>query len=162
MDLLVLGDTQIATPSGIYIDNRLGNFATSERAAYRTRLGEGHGYDDSHRELLRALQTQQAQHRNRENGYWIAEAVPDAAFHAMTTTLPVASTPWLVLATDGAYKTMAHLGLDDWDAVAGLEQPELQQLLTDLERWEANDDPLGLALPRAKCHDDKTLASVKL
>lgn len=160
VDLLVLGDTQIATPSGTYLDERIGALAGAQRAAYRKRLLQGHGYDDMHRELLRELQREQARHRNRDGGYWIAEAVPEAASHAMTTTLPVASTPWLVLATDGAYKPMSHLGLDDWAAVAKLEQPELHHLLKELHRWEAEDDPNGIALPRAKRHDDKALVTV--
>lgn len=161
VDVLVLGDTQIATQSASYVDERIGTLADVQRAAYRKRLVKGHGYDDVHRELLNALQTEQARHRNRDGGYWIAEAAPEAASHAMTATLPAASTPWLVLATDGAYRPMAHLGLDNWAAVAKLEQPELHQLLEDLHRWEAEDDPSGIELPRAKRHDDKALVTVR-
>lgn len=161
IDLLVLGDSQIATPQGIYVDDRIARFAPAERAAYRARLAEGYGYDANHRELLRALQVEQSRHRNVEGAYWIAEAVPAAAHHAATTSLPVDAAPWLVLATDGAYRPMQHLGLDDWGAVAHKDSNQLDELLKALERWESDDDPDGLALPRAKRHDDKTIAVVR-
>jgi hypothetical protein len=161
IDLLVLGDSQIATPQGIYVDDRIARFAHAQRAAYRARLADGHGYDQTHRDLLRALQTEQSRHRNVDSGYWIAEAVPTAAHHAITTSLSVDAAPWLVLATDGAYRPMQHLGLDDWSAVAAKDSTELDRLLNALERWETDDDAGGLALPRAKRHDDKTIAAVR-
>lgn len=158
IDLLVLGDSQIATPQGIYVDDRIARFAHAQRATYRARLADGYGYDETHRGLLRALQTEQARHRNVDGGYWIAEAVPAAAHHATTTRQPLDATPWLVLATDGAYRPMQHLALDDWSAVAAKDSTELARLLNALERWEADDDAGGLALPRAKRHDDKAIA----
>jgi len=160
LDLLVLGDSQIATPGGIYVDHRIAHIAQMQRAAYRARLAEGHGYDKTHRELLRALQIEQAAHRNIDGGYWIAEADPAAAHHAITVTENHESTPQLVLATDGAYRPMQHLGLDDWTAVAYQLDVELESTLKALERWEQHDDPNGLALPRAKRHDDKAIAAV--
>jgi hypothetical protein len=161
IDLLVLGDSQIATPQGIYVDDRIARFAHAERAAYRARLADGYGYDETHRELLSALQLEQARHRNVDGGYWIAEAAPAAAHHAITTSLSVDAAPWLVLATDGAYRPMQHLGLDDWPAVAAKDSTELDRLLSALEHWETDDDADGLALPRAKRHDDKTIAVVR-
>ncbi len=160
VDLLVLGDSQIATPFCIYVDDRIARFADAQRAAYRVRLAGGYGYDDTHRELLRALQTEQSRHRNIDGGYWIAEAVPAAAHHAITTSLSIDAAPWLVLATDGAYRPMQHLGLDDWSAVAAKDSTDLDGLLNALHRWETDDDADGLALPRAKRHDDKTIAVV--
>jgi hypothetical protein len=161
IDLLVLGDSQIATPQGIYVDDRIARFAHAQRAAYRARLADGHGYDETHRELLTALQAEQSRHRNVDGGYWIAEAVPAAADHAITTSLSVEAAAWLVLATDGAFRPMEHLGLDDWRAVTAKDSTELHTLLKTLERWETDDDADGLALPRAKRHDDKTIAVVR-
>ncbi|MDO8149161.1 hypothetical protein Q6350_12045 [Isoptericola sp. b515] len=161
LDLLVLGDSQIATPHGIYVDNRLAHFAQPQRDAYRDRLAAGHGYDGTHRELLRALQTEQARHRNIDSGFWIAEAAPAAAYHAITLRVDLNATPWLVLATDGAYRPMRHLGLDDWAAIAARDGVGLGGLLKDLDRWEKQDDPDGLALPRAKRHDDKAIATLR-
>lgn len=99
VDLLVLGDSQISTPMGTLRDSRLDNIAVEERKAYRARLAEGHGYDDTHRSLLAKLQTEQASQRNRPDGYWIAEADPAAADNAITQTHPTSTLPWLILAT---------------------------------------------------------------
>lgn len=158
VDLLVLGDTQIATPHGIYVDNRIDQAAQAERAAYRSRLAAGHGYDDVHRELLRRLQAEQALHRNRDGGFWIAEADPAAAMHALVASPCLEGTPWLVLATDGVHRSAQHLGYAAWDAVAEMTGTDLERLLQDLHAWEAVEDSYGLLLPRAKRHDDKALA----
>lgn len=155
-DVLVLGDTQIATPDRLIRDDRLAKFAPEQRTRYRERLVAGQGYDDRHRELLRELQAEQARHRNRVDGYWIAEAEPDAADHAITDRM---NTPWLVLATDGAYRPMGHLDLDDWEAVAGMSDDQLADLLDACHHWEERDRD-GTNLPRSKRHDDKSLAVV--
>jgi hypothetical protein len=162
LDLLILGDSQIATPHGIYVDDRIARFAQAPRRAYRARLAEGHGYDETHRGLLAALQAEQVRHRNFDGGYWIAEAVPAAAHHAITQRKQLDTTPWLVLATDGAYRPMQHLGIDDWNGVAAKNSAELAHLLNGLGRWEKTDDPNGMALPRAKRHDDKTIACMRV
>jgi len=161
LDLLVLGDSQIATPHGEYVDTRIDSFAQAERAAYRARLAQGHGYDETHGQLLRALQAEQARYRNGDDGYWIAAATPAAASHAISVRMDLASTPWLVLATDGAYRPMQHHRIDDWEAIAGKDSPELARLLEYLDRWEKDGDPNGAALPRAKCHDDKAIAAIR-
>jgi hypothetical protein len=161
LDILVLGDSQIATPHRIYVDDRIASFAQPQRAEYRARLAAGHGYDETHRELLKALQQEQAQHRNVNGGYWIAEAVPDAAHHAITRQSSLDATPWLVLATDGAYRPMRHLGLDAWTDIAVKDDGELQSLVENLDRWESEIDPHGRALPRAKRRDDKAIATLR-
>lgn len=160
VDLLVLGDTQVALPGEIIRDDRLGALGFTASRKYRDRLASGTGYDDEHRALLRELQTEQAKHRNRDGGYWIAEATPDAAHHAITTRRPTAEVPWLVLATDGAYKPMEHLGLADWPHVAAATSRDLGALLARCHQWEADADPEGRELPRAKRHDDKSIATI--
>lgn len=157
LDLLVLGDSQIVTPHGIYIDDRIARVAQAERSAYHARLAEGRGYDADHRELLRSLQLEQSRYRNSDGGYWIAEADPEAAHHAVTQRQELETAPWLVMATDGAYRPMQHLGVE-WRNVAAKSSTELTQLLADLEKWEKCHDLNGLALPRAKRHDDKSIA----
>lgn len=157
VDVLVLGDSQVVIPGEILRDDRLGPLASAERTAYRTRLKNGHGYDDEHRRILAALQAEQLKHRNTPGGYWIAEADPAAATHALVRHLSPADVPWCVLATDGAYKPMEHLGLDDWQAVAAANLDALAALLQRCQEWESTDEQ-GQRFPRAKCHDDKTLA----
>jgi hypothetical protein len=158
VDLLVLGDTQITTPHGVLVDDRLGAIAKAEQNAYRSRLREGHGYDKKHTTLVSALQTAQASLRNRPDGYWIAEARPEAAAHALAATHPQRTTPWLAIATDGFYRPMSHLGLElSPDATTA----DLQQLVSYCQRWEDSADPAGALNPRAKRHDDKTVVLVR-
>lgn len=159
VDVLVLGDSQVVIPGEILRDDRLAPLATEQRTAYRERLASGHGYDDEHRHLLAALQAEQLRHRNKPGGYWIAEADPVAAEHALTRHLPPDEVPWCVLATDGAYKPMEHLGLDDWSAVAAANTDDLAATLRRCQDWESADER-GRQLPRAKRHDDKTLVTV--
>lgn len=162
LDLLVLGDNMVVLPNQILTDDRIDRLNLEPRRRYRQRLAAGHGYDNEHRAILRELQTQQAQHRNRPSGYWIAEADPTAAHHAITLTRPISATPWVILATDGAYNTLEHLGLmaartDSTRADAG----QLDALLQQAQQWESEHDPDARHLPRAKCHDDKALAVIR-
>jgi hypothetical protein len=131
------------------------------RRTYRARLSAGSGYDDRHREILRTLQAQQAALRNRPGGYWIAEADQDAARHAFVERHRAEEVPWLVLASDGAYEPMKHLGLDDWPEVSAMDYEALYGLLVQCQAWESTVDPSGESLPRAKRHDDKSLAAVR-
>lgn len=162
VDLLVLGDTEIVTPHQTVRDDRLAQLGLASHQKYRDRLAAGGGYDAEHRRLLRELQTEQAKHRNRDGGYWIAEAIPEAAHRAVITSSPTNNTPWLVLATDGAYKTMAQLGLDDWPGIAPADEQQLNELVARCREWEQHQDPHGRNLPRAKRHDDKCLAAIQL
>ncbi|WP_145981525.1 hypothetical protein [Pseudonocardia sp. HH130629-09] len=137
-------------------DDRLSTVDPAARRTYHERLRHGHGYDDGHRDLLTTIQRSEVQARNTQDGYWIAEADPDAGHHAETMHLPHESVSWAVIATDGAQRVIDHLGLP-WADVATSDDDELQALLDRLHRWETENDPNGQALPRAKPHDDKTL-----
>jgi hypothetical protein len=92
----------------------------------------------------------QRKHRNRPEGYWIAETCPAAAAQARTRTLPASAASWAVLATDGAVNTARHLGLDRWQAIAHYRPPELTRLLQRCHDWEEHTDPHGQRFPRAK------------
>lgn len=166
VDLLVLGDSFIFYDTGsgtaVLTDDRLAALRLPEQRQYRERLQAGGGYDPTHRALLCGLQREQRKHRNRPAGYWIAEKDPAAAGHARTLTLPMSTAAWAVLATDGAVNTAQHLGLDDWQAIAHYDPTELSQLLQRCHDWEEHTDPAGQRFPRAKQHDDKTIASVRI
>ncbi|MFJ9787091.1 hypothetical protein ACIRSS_46480 [Amycolatopsis sp. NPDC101161] len=162
VDVFALGDSVAVLPAGVVTDQRIDALDLEPRHSYRQRLAAGHGYDQTHRDLLRELQTQQVAHRNREGGYWIAEANPDAAAHAVLQTVPADDVPWAVLATDGAYDVMAHLGLDDWPKVSHSDDAQLAAILEQCQSWEDEADPNAVALPRAKRHDDKAIAAVEL
>lgn len=165
-DLLLLGDTCIAYRSAgtttVLTDDRLDQLGLPQSRLYRERLAAGSGYGPAHTEILRELQAGQRARRNVPGGYWIASADPEAARQAITVTLPAASLEWIVLATDGAADTIRRLGLDDWDAIARTNQAGLSALLEHCREWEANADPDGSQYPRAKRHDDKAIAVIRL
>jgi hypothetical protein len=162
VDCLVLGDSLAVLAGHPVSDDRLAEVGRQLREQYRGRLTEGNGYDQEHRRLLQELQREQARHCNQPGGYWIAEAEPQAADHALVARCPADTVPWAVLATDGAYKTMTHLGLADWPALCQASPQDLADLLQRCETWEAVEDPDGQKLPRAKRHDDKSIAVAEL
>ena len=158
VEALVLGDILLAMSDEVITDDRLQSVAVPAQIAYKDRLIRGSGFDTAHREMLADLQSQQRRARNRPGGYWVAEADPDAAAQALVKTRLLSVTRWAVLATDGAYVTMQHLGLFNAPALTSASGPELLELLRRCESWEATEDPDAVDLPRAKRHDDKTLA----
>lgn len=164
LDLLVLGDSFIFYDAGsgtaVLTDDRLGALRLPEQGLYRERLAGGSGYDDTHAALLRRLQREQRKQRNRPGGYWIAGADPAAARQARTLTFPAYALSWAVLATDGAVNIARHLGLDDWPALAHCDPPTLTRFLEHCRDWEEHADPGGRQFPRAKRHDDKTVAGI--
>lgn len=165
-DLLLLGDSYIAyrsaSTTAVLTDDRLDHLELPQARLYRERLAAGSGYGPAHTATLQELQAGQRARRNVPCGYWIASADPEAAAHAITLTLPTASLEWIVLATDGAVDTARYLGLDEWEAIARYDQAELASLLQRSYQWEENVDPDGRQCPRAKRHDDKAIAVVRL
>jgi hypothetical protein len=160
-NLYVLGDSPIhyGTPdtSDVLVDDRLDAIARPERERYTGRLRAGYGYDEHHRAALIALQQAQREARNQPGGYWIAETDPAAAHHGISRTLHPDTITWAVLATDGAVDLIEHTGAD-WPAIAQEQPTQLSELLERIHHWEATADPDGRTLPRAKRHDDKTIA----
>ncbi|MGV9724935.1 PP2C family serine/threonine-protein phosphatase [Nocardia beijingensis] len=166
VDFLVLGDSPIIAGGSdgsvrTITDTRLADLRFPESAAYRERLGRGSGFDERHRGLLRSLQRRQRANRNREGGYWIAEADPEAASKAVTLRTPVDDIDWVVLATDGAASPIAARGIS-WIDVARLDKPELDDLLARCHDWESSVDPDGRYQPRSKRCDDKTIAVIRM
>ena len=162
-DLYVLGDSPIHygtdTHRATLTDERLTQVAPMERHQYVSRLRAGHGYDQHHRAALAALQSTQRAACNHPDGYWIAEANPDAADHGLVRHVPITAITWAVLASDGAADIIDHTGRT-WLDIAHRDTDQLAALLSQLDEWEATADPNGLALPRAKRHDDKTLIAI--
>lgn len=158
LDLAMLGDNLVILPNEVLTDERMDALDLAPRRKYRERLAAGNGYDDEHRAILQELQTQQAQHRNRDGGYWIAETNPEAGAQAITAQRPISTAPWAILATDGAYNTMHHLALTDWPTLAHAPNDQLATILARCRAWEGETDPQARQLPRAKRHDDKSLA----
>jgi hypothetical protein len=165
VDAIVLGDSSVIVglSSGavqVLTDDRLSKLRLPEADLYRRLLADGQGYGGRHRKVLQELQVAERARRNQQDGYWIAEADPHAANHALHVRYPLREVAWVIAATDGAFDLIPTLGVT-WHEVADMSTPQLDQLLRDVQTWEAETDPDGLALPRAKRHDDKTVAVVR-
>ncbi|MGX1774842.1 hypothetical protein ACWIGW_22205 [Nocardia brasiliensis] len=165
VDVLVLGDSCATVRSTVgttttHTDNRLSDLNLPEAEQYRNRLAHGHGYDETHRGILASLQRAERRRRNRQGGYWIAEADPIAAYQSVTATYLRGTTKWAILATDGATDTAPQV-IPGWPSIAAsADSAELLDLLRRCHDWEANTDPNGIRVPRSKRHDDKTVAVV--
>ncbi|MFC7023767.1 hypothetical protein ACFQHV_11510 [Promicromonospora thailandica] len=145
----------------VHTDDRLDAVAVNERAAYRKRLAEGHGYDKGHRALMLDLQAEQARRCNRPEGYWIAGAHPEAARHGITSVEGRAGVSALVLASDGV-DPARHPEATTWhDLYDEARQHGPAHVLQRIHEAESTD-PGGQRWPRAKLHDDKTLVCVPL
>jgi len=123
IDVLVLGDSPVIVghidkQPEVIVDDRVSRLFNPHRAEYCRRLADGHGYGEPHRAMLREIQAVQAAHRNRAEGYFIAEADPNAADHAITRRYTRQRVGWAILATDGAADLLQHLGLANWPAIA--------------------------------------------
>ncbi|GAB2652644.1 protein phosphatase 2C domain-containing protein [Nocardia goodfellowii] len=165
VESLVLGDSSVifGQRSGdiaTYTDDRLSQLGLPEADAYRRFLTAGRGYSAQHSKLLVELQKTERERRNRPDGYWIAEANPRAAKHALQVRYPRGALAWIVVATDGAFDLVPTVGLS-WSEVAQMSTPQLRELLDRIHTWEAETDPDGRILPRAKRHDDKTVAVLR-
>ena len=160
VDALVLGDSPVIAFGGdgpvVLSDDRLSN--VPRPGGYRDRLRSGGRYDDDHLVALRSAGADMDNLRNRDGGYWIAEADPDAAYEARRARWPRAGLRAVLMATDGV-----SCGVDDyrifsdWSAVLDLALsrgvPAVLELVRDAER----SDPDGTRWPRPKPHDDQAL-----
>lgn len=168
VETYVLGDSTLVvfTTGGqahVVCDQRLERVGVEIRQAMRDHLASGHGYDQHHRELLADLIQTARAHRNTPDGYWIAEATPDAADHALTNTWPRDQVAALILATDGAAAAVNTYRLfPDWPSLRhGVAVRGGATLLRAIEQAE-HDDPDGQRWPRSKASDDKVLLGVHL
>jgi hypothetical protein len=165
LDGLVLGDSPLVVrhADGRFeqlVDDRLDDVAPAQRVAYHDRLAAGGGYDDTHRALLRELVGEQRRHRNRADGYWIAEADRTAARHALARSWPAAAVAAALLATDGVSRGIGGYGLPDWRSAYQLAVERGLQALLDAVRAPEEEDPDGQRWPRSKRHDDQALVVV--
>jgi hypothetical protein len=98
--------------------------------------------------------------RNKPDGFWVAEADPAAASHAVTRSWPRASLDAVLLASDGVSVAIDDYDLFDWPHVlAAARERGLLSVLEAVRIAEAAD-PDGDRWPRPKRHDDQALVLV--
>jgi hypothetical protein len=90
----------------------------------------------------------------------VAEAVPEAAHHALTASWPTAELAVVMAMTDGVSNGIERYGIPpDWPTAVDLATDDPGQLVHAVHDAEASD-PDGHCWPRSKRHDDKALAVV--
>lgn len=165
IDVLVLGDSPVValTSTGQLCqvrDDRLAQVAPAERRTlYDTRPGQ-FGFDRPHQ--WQALVEAQRRQRNLPGGYWIAEATPDAAAHAIRTRWRTRDIVAVLAMTDGAANGVDRYQTpDNWHTAFTLARRDPTDLINLVHDTELTD-PDGTRWRRSKRHDDKTLAIVEL
>lgn len=158
IDVLVLGDSPVVIrlkdgATRVMVQHPMSHIAPDLRQLYRDRLAAGQGYDRRHRDILQEIQREEAAVRNQPGGYYIAEAVPDAARHAIVQTFSPSDVVGCILSSDGAEPCLRDVSLD-------MDSVEVKKLLVGLRNWEHHSDSQGRIRPRSKVHDDKTLALI--
>lgn len=161
LDLLVIGDsTALVIREGDVMrltDRRMEDIAPARREEYRQGLGSGGGFNERHARILAQLQVEQTRARNRPDGYWIAGASASAAEQCLELALPREEVEGLIIHTDGLDR-LFHVG-NDVAIRQALDRRDPRHALLQAKKYEC-EDPKGIQWPRAKQHDDKTLAFV--
>ncbi|MET8911102.1 hypothetical protein [Micromonospora sp. NPDC004551] len=157
VDYLVLCDSPLVLDTGDRIgavsDDRLDAALADLR---RTAAALPDGGDPATR--FRHAVTLQRTRMNRTHGYWAAATDPDAAYHAVTGTLPLRG-PGAVrraaLLSDGASCAVDQFGLFDWAGLLDVATAEGPGGLIDRVRAAERDHPDRLR--RRKRTDDASV-----
>jgi Protein phosphatase 2C len=112
-------------------------------------------------DLIRATRPAKLARMNRDGGYWIAEATPEAGHHAILRRWPVDSIHAVAAMTDGVSCGVEEYGVPpSWSAALTLALNDgLQALLALIHDAEVTDKDRQ-RWPRPKTHDDKAAALV--
>jgi hypothetical protein len=98
--------------------------------------------------------------RNTEDGFWVAEADPDAARHAIRRSWPADAIETVFLATDGVSDGVDDYRIFDWPGALDIARARGVSAVLDAVRAAENADPHGQRWPRSKRHDDQALVMV--
>ncbi|MEU6078252.1 hypothetical protein [Micromonospora sp. NPDC047074] len=158
VDYLVLCDSPLVLDAGgrvsVVTDDRL-DAATAELRAMVAAVPATSA--DRSARVRQAADAQRAR-MNRTHGYWVAAANPDAAFHAVTGTLPLRG-PGAVrraaLLSDGVSVLAEQFGLLDWAELLEVATAEGPGALIDRVRAAERDHPDRLR--RHKAADDASV-----
>ncbi|SFK20196.1 Protein phosphatase 2C [Streptosporangium canum] len=98
------------------------------------------------RELVRSL-------RNHSDGFWVASTNPQAAYEALTGSVPLATVTGALLLTDGVTRLVEAYGHSWEQLVATAAADGSGQLIAQVREAEVEYGP---PYPAAKAHDDAT------
>ncbi|MET7966785.1 hypothetical protein [Micromonospora sp. NPDC005305] len=144
VDYLVLCDSPLVLDTGdridVVSDDRLDTALADLR---RTAAALPDGAVDAATRFHRAVTVQRSR-MNRTHGYWAAASDPDAAYHAVTGTLPLRGPGALrraALLSDGASCAVEQFGLFDWAGLLDVTAAEGPEGLIDRVRAAERDHP---------------------
>ncbi|RKN54413.1 hypothetical protein D7193_20760 [Micromonospora costi] len=159
VDYLVLCDSPLVLDAGgrvtVVSDDRLDAAMADLRRTLAT-VPAGDAEDRLTR--FRQAVGVQRERMNRTHGYWVAAADPDAAYHAVTGTVPLRGPGALrraVLLSDGASSAVEQFGLVDWAGLLDVVTAEGPGALIDRVRAAERDLPERLR--RHKRADDASV-----
>lgn len=98
--------------------------------------------------------------RNRDDGFWVAEALPAAARMAVHRGWTRAQVTDLLITSDGVSCGIDDYGVLTWPSAVDLARTAGPYAVLDAVRTAEDTDPHGLRWPRGKRHDDQALAWV--
>ncbi|MFC7331398.1 protein phosphatase 2C domain-containing protein [Marinactinospora rubrisoli] len=154
LQALVVADSSVVVATtenmvDVLSDSRVDDAARSEsQAALAAPAGP-----ERDRRVADLVRVQQ-QLRNRAGGYWVVQADPDVADHAVTRTWPIASVRRVALLTDGATRLVDTFDALSWpDLLDLIASRGPGALITETRRLEAQD-PRAVRWPRYKRADD--------
>jgi hypothetical protein len=158
VEALVLCDSTVVTLDklGCIHEVRDDRLATASRTLRRTARVLSEDIEG-----WRTFVAGQRRARNRVGGYWVAEAVPEAARHAMTASWPIDELAIVMAMTDGVSKGVdCYRVPPNWPSAIELAADDPSRLVEAVHAAEEGD-PTGQRWPRSKRHDDKALAVVR-
>lgn len=157
-DYLVLCDSPLVLDAGgqvsVVTDDRLDAAMAELRETVATIPG---GAVDPVTRFRHAVSVQR-ERMNRTHGYWVAASDPDAAFHAVTGTVPrrgPAAIRRAALLSDGASSAVEQFGLTDWAGLLDQLSADGPGALIDRVRDAERDHPDRLR--RHKSTDDASV-----
>ncbi|WP_078628608.1 hypothetical protein [Streptomyces sp. NRRL F-2664] len=157
-DYLVLADSPIVLEKGdqisVLTDLRVDEVCRDlkvETEQYRTGTPE-------HSASVAKLVAAQRAIRNTPEGYWVASAKSDAAFHALTGSVDANEIRSAVVLSDGVSRLVTEYQMATWETVFDqLRAAGPDSLIGAVRQVEATD-PHGQRWPRYKSGDDASVA----
>lgn len=158
-DYLVLCDSSLVLDAGgdqvrVVSDDRLENAVADLRAVVQTVPARG---DYPATRFRRALRVQR-ERMNRTHGYWVAASDPEAAYHAVTGSVPLRGPDALrraVLLSDGASSAVEQFELFGWEGLLDLVTAAGPAALVERVRAAEREHPDRLR--RHKRSDDASV-----
>lgn len=140
LDYLILADVSIV------LEGQDGISVLTDTRVEETRKQLGGGMIGQHRSRF----------RNKPGGYWVAEASPAAADHALTGTLARDRVHRAAVLTDGAASIVDLYQVMDWPTALDLMDSNGPEALIERVRQTERGDPEMRRWPRFKPGDDAT------